>query len=161
MYTSITMSTHIPQHLLFTKLSTAWIRLRYEAPIIATKVEEASSFGEQYNEFVYEVQDPDGIENWMRQTMHVLPPMSKDELHTSVMKDRSRLAHGRYTGNLYISPSLDAADTYRLVFATPHAATDVRGSISVCIRRSCRSQKSEWADVDSGIAQTTAVILKR
>lgn len=161
MFTSITISTQIPQHLLFTRLSTAWIRLRFEAPIIATKVEKASNFGEQYNEFIYEVQTPDGIEDWMRQTMHTLPPMSKDGMHTNVMEDRSRLAYGRYTGNLYVAPIHIAPDTYRLVFATPHATTDVKGSISVCTRRSADILKSEWTDVALASAQTTGIDLER
>lgn len=131
MYSSITISSKKSVDEIVDRLKNAWVQLRFEAPIIAVKVEPSPDLGQQYHQFVYQIQKGEGIQAWLKTSFHILPPMTKEEAHDQIISERAKLAYGQFSGNLYFVPLLAESNVYRLVFATPHATTDVRGSMSV------------------------------
>lgn len=134
MFTGLTVVSKLSMEDFCTALKQAWIRLRYEAPIIATKVEAAPKTGPQYHQFVYEVQDQSQVDAWAEETIHKVAPGIKQDLLDCAIQERSRLGMGRFSGHLYVSTDAVRSDLSRfnIIFATPHATTDVRGSFTVC-----------------------------
>ena len=123
-------------------LRQAWAQLRFEAPIHATTTERADVDGLEHYEFVYAPPRTDiEVQEWLDATLHF--PASeqgwtREDALEYCIADRKRLevGTGRYTGNLYaFRGDREGQSTGRahLFFATPHCATDVRGSLSVSL----------------------------
>ena len=123
-------------------LRQAWTQLRFEAPIHATTTERADIDGLEHYEFVYAPpRTAAQVQEWLDATVHFPGSeqgWTREKALEYCIADRKRLevGNGHCTGNLYAfrgGRSGQSAGKAHLFFATPHCATDVRGSLSVSL----------------------------
>jgi hypothetical protein len=119
-------------------LRRAWERLRAEVPILSARVEPSTIQELPYYKLVYSV-SPN--ETGPSATFHTPEPSTRQELLDLAVAQRSKLGYHCPSGHLYVCPDKgsdhfnpdEAPPHYRfhIIFATPHATTDVRGSFTV------------------------------